>query len=236
MDKRLYMSYANDKIKYISDHSIAFDYRRGKMLKMDVNKWKTKALMSNRILIKKIRQVGISELVAAEIAYNLNFKPNYSMLYVAPNTSMSKYQFDKVVCQFSAIPDNLRVGLSAEKRKDYYCTEINSDVRFASPYPGLGHSHPYDVIYMEEVDFMKKFEETYHSLVPCLSQSKDSKILISTTVSGDPSYFKNLWSNSSYSKLEITIQELMQKNIRKHSLNDITKTKYSKIIRSCVIS
>lgn len=236
MNKKLYKLYENDKLEYISKYSVAFDVYRGTLVKMDIKKWKIKALMSNEILIKKIRQVGVSEVIAAEIAYNLNFKKDYSMLYVSPTVSMSKHQFDKVVRQFSVIPDNIRVGLSAKNRINYYATTIGANVDFVASRRGLGHSHSYDAIYMEEVDFMNSFGEIYRALIPCLNQSADSKILISTSPSGTPSYFRDLWSRSGFNKLEISIKQLMQSNIRKHSLNDITKTKYSKIIRSCVIS
>jgi hypothetical protein len=205
---------------------------------MDMHNWKTKILDSNKLLIKKIRQVGASELIAAEIAYNLNFKPNYNMLYVVPNKSMAKYQMQKTVRQFSSIPDNLRVGLSALKMKGYYATTIKSQVQFTGAFDGLGVACTYDAIYMEEVDFMKSFENTYMGLMPCLARTGNPRLIIASTPSGKVSFFDDLWAKTHFNKLEILtkIGNFGITTIKKHSLNDISKAQYSKIIRDCVIS
>ena len=239
MNKKLYKLYANDIYEYFNKHVTVQDRARGKLFKMDMNSWKDKVLKSNKLLIKKVRQVGVSELIAAEIAYNLNFKPNYNMLYVVPNSSMATYQMQKVVRQFSSIPDNLRVGLAALKMKGYYATTIKSQVQFTEAFDGLGVACSYDAIYMEEVDFMKSFERTYQGVMPCLAYAKNPRLIITTTPSGKTSYFDNLWANKThFNKLEVSTKTVnfAKEIIRKHSLNDINKTQYSKIIRECAIS
>lgn len=238
MNKKLYKLYANDIDTYFNKHVMVPDGHRGKMVKINMHNWKDKVLNSNKLLIKKNRQVGVSELIAAKIAYNLNFKPNYNMLYVVPNRAMATYQMQKVVRQFSSIPDNLRVGLAALKMKGYYATTIKSQVQFTQAFDGLGVACSYDAIYMEEVDFMKSFERTYQSLMPCLTRTGNPRLIITTTPSGKTSYFNDLWAKTHFNKLEISTKtgNFIKEIIRKHSLNDISKTQYSKIIRECAIS
>jgi len=243
MDKIKYNFYANDKLAYFVDHVMIPDNKRGKMGKIELHGWKQQTLHSEKILIKKMRQVGLTELIAAEIAYNLNFKNHYDMMYIGLNSSMVTYVRDKIIRHYSYIPDSIQNGNTATNNKFKYATTNGSSITLSGESSVIGRSRTFNAIYMEEVDHYRNFHDCYLSLVPCLAiHNMDTKLLISTTPSSSFSYFYDLWNNNAngFDTLELTLSSgnilKNTKEKRKKTLNDITKTAYSKIIRECTIS
>lgn len=239
MDKQLYNFYANDKLGFFTDHVLVPNRKSSAMTKIELFGWKQQILYANYILIRKQRAMGISELFAADIAYNLNFQDNFDMLCMTPNISMSIEMKNKVIRHFSNIPDNIRIGLKAVQNKFTYETTNDNMVLFSGESSTVGRSKSFHTLYMEEVDVMTDFENAYQNLGNCVSPGK-SRILIATTPLSSQSYFHTMWNslNSMFDKLEVTHGKTLchGKRQKDKTLNDITKTAYSKIIRECAIS
>ena len=238
MDKQLYNFYANDKLGFFVDHVLIPNNKSGKITKIELFGWKQQILHADNILIKKARNLGITELLAADIAYNLNFKNDFDMLYMTINLAMSQDIKHKVVRHFSNIPDNIRIGLKAGQNKNTYETVNNNMVQFSGDNPSVGCSMRYNEIYLEEVDSFKDFYNTFSGVAACLSIPDGRMVITATPLSGN-SHFHMLWNNpaNKFDKLELTYQSVstILNKKRKKSLNDISKTAYSKIIREWAI-
>lgn len=235
MDINEYNKYKNDKIKFASNFFHAVDPRRGKHVKSALYKHqKTILKIDDNLLIKKSRQVGISEILSFEIAYHLNYTKDYNMLVVCPTQDMANDMKAKVMRHFSNIPDNIRVGTSARLLKNTYASEIGAHVEFRKADPNIGRSATYDTIYLEEVDYINNFDNIYMSLIPTLS--RNGKMVISTTPSGNKTHFQHLWnSKNKFNKLFVDIKSYSYNAIDEKSLNALSKAQYDKIIRECVI-
>lgn len=240
MDKQLYNFYANDKLAFFNDHVLIPGHyiNRGKMNKIELFGWKQQILHADNILIKKARNQGISELIAAEITYNLNFKKDYDMICMCPTQPMANNMKDKVVRHFSNIPDNIRIGLKAYQNKYTYGTVNDNQVVFSQEDIGAGHSRSFNAMYFEEVDSMNDFQDIYTSMSMCMIGKADTKLLISTSPLSIKSYFNMLWNNAhnKFDRIEITYNGKCSIPKKIKTLNDITKTAYAKIIRECAIS
>lgn len=237
MNQQKYNLYANDKFAYFNDFVLIRDNKRGKIGKMEMTKWKKDVLQSNYILIKKIRCCGVSELLAAEIAYNLNFKKKCKMAYMTGNMAMAIEMHRKILIHFNNIPDNIRVRFTCNNKNELE-TDTGSQIILFGESTGAFIGYAIDVLYMEEVDFFKNFYDIYISTVPCVHLSKQGKIVLTTTPGYNTSYFHDLWKDTHnlFSRVEITYgQSTLPKIVYKHSLNDISKTKYFNTIRDCII-
>jgi len=240
MDKQSYNFYANDKLGFFTDHVLIPNNKSGKMTKMELFGWKQQILHTDYILIRKARCQGISELIAAEIAYNLNFKNDYDMICMTGTQPMAMEMKHKVERHFCNIPDNIRIGLSASHNKNSYCTTNDNRIIFSAEDVHAGHSRSFNAMYFEEVDMMRDFENIFASMTPCFRGigNPDEKLLISASPLSTNSFFHKLWNNQNnkFDKMEITYLSQMYNTTRRKTLNDITKTAYSKIIRECAIS
>ena len=235
MDINEYNKYKNDKVKFASKFFHAVDPRRGKHVKKPLYEHQKVMLKTDDfLLIKKERQTGISEAIAFEVAYHLNYTHDCNMLVYCASKVMADNMKDKVIRHFSNIPDNIRVGQTATLRTTF-STEIGSCVEFRHGDANIfGRSQTYDAIYAEEVDFIKDFENSYKALAPCVSRK--GKMVITTTPGLSKGTFQRLWnSKNRFNKLLVTTNSHTYNAVDEKTLNALSKAQYDKIIRECAI-
>jgi hypothetical protein len=185
------------------------------------------------LLIIKTGQVGITEAITFEIAYHLNYTKDYNMLVICLTQDMANNMRNKVIQHFNSIPDNIRVGTGATRLKNTYKSAIGAHVEFRRADPNIGISATYDVIYLEEIDFMNDFDGIYMSLAPTVSGN--GRMVISTT-SGNKTKFQHLWnSKNKFNKLYVDKNSYSYNAVDEKSLNALIKAQYDIIIRECVI-
>lgn len=234
MDINEYNKYKNDKVKFASKFFHAVDLKRGKHVKKPLYDHQKVILNADdHLLIKKARYTGISEAIAFEIAYHLNYSKDYNMLVICPTMVMAHNIRDKVIRHFSFIPDNIRVGTTATM-KNSYATEINACVEFRNgDVNGLGHASVSDAIYIEEADSIVDFDQVYAVLSPTLSRK--GKMVITSTP-GTTKAFQRLWTQKNkFNKLVVTTNSHTYNAVDEKTLNALSKAQYDKIIRECVI-
>lgn len=233
MDINEYNKYKNDKIGLSKKSFHVVDFHRGKSILVPIYTHQKEILELDRnVLIKKGRQEGVSEALAFDIAYNLNFSPDCNMAVILPNISMATHMKEKILRQFSSIPDNIRVK-STTNNKYVFETNINSCVEVRSVENFNGRSQRYDKIYMEEVDVMKDFDSVFTTSNSCLSTK--GRMVITSTPTTNRNLFHSLWmNNNKFDKLEIKAKAY--KHNSPSGLNALTKKDYDKIIRECIIT
>lgn len=235
MDINEYNKYKNDKVKFAGKFFKGVNPKRGKIVKLPLYDHQKIILKEDdHLLIKKSRQVGISQILAFEIAYHLNYTNDCNILvYCATNTMLNDMR-DKVIRHFSNIPDNIRVGQTASLRNNFM-TEIGASVEFRTGDAStFSRAQTYDIIYAEEVDYINDFENSYQSLAPCISRK--GRMIITTTPNGTQSTFSRLWnSKNMFNKLLVTTNSHSYNSPDEKSLNNLTKKQYDRIINECVI-
>jgi len=239
VNKKLYNFYANDKLAFFSDHVKIRNNKRGKITNIEMPQWKTEFLLSDHILIRKIRDAGVSELIAADMVYNLNFKSDFNMIYMTTNGAMANLHEERISRHFNNIPGNIRTQLKSPLIKNKYSTVVNNNnIIFSGPSEIIGRGWSFGAVYIDEADSMNSFENIFASLLPAI-QYNNGKIAISSTPTSGNSYFEKLWKDRTnlFDRVELShnSNSTLPKFVKKKSLNDITKTAYSKIIRDCVI-
>lgn len=235
MDINEYNKYKNDKVKFAFKFFHAVDQRCGKYVKKSLYDHQKVMLKSDDfLLIKKERQTGITEALAFEIAYHLNYTHDYNMLVYCASRNQAEYMKDKIIRHFSNIPDNICVGQTTTS-KIAFTTNMNSCVEFRHGDANIfARVQPYDAIYVEDVHFIKDFEYAYQALAPRVSRK--GRMIITTTPEKSNGTFQRLWnSKNRFNKLLVTTNSHSYNAIDEKSLNALSKAQYDKIIRECTI-
>ena len=133
---------------------------------------------------------------------------------------------------------NLQVSFleAAIHNRNTYSTVNDNEIELRSENCSAGRSKSVNAIYMEEVDAMKDFNFVFSCLSPCMISMTDTKFLISSTPISSNSYFNYLWNNPNnrFDKIEVSHSKI-KTFTNKKTLNDISRTAYSKIIREVAI-
>jgi len=239
MDINEYNKYKNDKMAFVTKFFQAMDFKRGKYVHTIPYKHQKVMFKENdHLLIRKARQTGITDAIAFEIAYNLNYIKDCNMVVVCPTRQMSLYVRDKVIRHFNCIPDNIRVGLGSQLLKNTYATEIGACVEFQNgDAHTFSHGMSYDVVYIEEADAMNDFDTAYITLFQTLSRRNGRMVISSTPMGGSVNTpFEKLWTApNKFNKLDVTTNSHSYNIIDEKSLNALSKKQYNKIIKECVI-
>ena len=238
MDINEYNKYKTDKIKFGDKVFTVFDPRSGTYVKAKLYDHQKQILKNtDYMLIKKSRQVGISDGMKLDIVWNLNYIKDCNMLVVCPTTQHALDFKRKVVEQFNDMPDNIRVNDNKSPMKFSFGTDIGACVEFRVADPKLGRAQSYDVIYMDEVDHMNDFDNTYTNLCQTVSHRNSlGRMVITATPTNKNTTFSNLWANKNkFNKLEVTANTFSYNKIDENSLNSLTQEQYNKIIKECVI-
>jgi len=235
MDINEYNKYRNDKIKFAEKFFRLYNPNNSTVLRTKLYDFQKVILACDDfLLIRKERQVGESQAIAFEIAYHLNYTPNFNMLMLSPNKSTLYEIKSKIQRHFSNIPDNIRIPLKSSL-KNVIESNINSSIEFRNGNPNnFVRSQTYDAIYIEEADYINDFENSYQILLTCLS--KHGKMVIGCTPTLSGSKFEKLWkSKNKFNKLMVDSVTYNYISANKKTLNSLSKTQYDNIIRECVI-
>lgn len=197
-DKIKFITYAHDPLIFIKEFNYGFDSEelKYKLLKIhDFQIGVLKNIHNNNAIIKKSRQMYISQLTAAYCAWNILFKEDFNIAIVGNNKEAS----NRIIERIKIILQNFTIIFNYEQ--DVVTNNVSeirlangSFVRAFAPSSNAGRGYSINMLIIDEADFIKEIEDIWIGLGMALSCTGGKCIMISTPNKID--FFHRIWQDA----------------------------------------
>lgn len=150
---------------------------------------------SDKVIITKSRQMGISTLLALETLHKLIFNDGYKVTVFANKQKTAEEVIDKIKLMYDRLPDWLKTGLTIiNKNKLELQLSNGSGAKAFSSSSDAGRSQSANMVIMDEGAFIPNLEETMKAVLPVISTG--GKLIILSSPNGIGNHFYKVWTEA----------------------------------------
>lgn len=160
---------------------------------------------SDRIIILKSRQLGISTLSAGYSLWTMLFHTDKNILVVAIDQLTSKNLVTKVSVMFENLPSWLKMK-TTERNKLSIRLSNGSQIKAVASSGTSGRSEALSLVIIDEAAFVDNAEELWASLQQTLSTG--GKGIILSTPNGTGNFFHRIWTASEEGRNQFVTKRL----------------------------
>lgn len=158
-----------------------------------INRYET----HNRLVIKKIRQSGITQITGAYLIHNAITSNNQAIAIFTPTMDQGRYIINNLYKMLSNLPpayENIGLTYTGNKHEIRFSngSVIRSHITNGNNIRG---GNRYDLIYMDEIAFTKPHIFDEFMVILSAMIDYDTKIIIASTPNGI-NHFYTLWVNA----------------------------------------
>lgn len=200
--QKKYIECATDITKMASYCTIRSNVERNQAFKLYEFQAKTLTALSksDRSIILKARQMGISTLLALVAVHMMIFEDSSIITIIANKQATSEEILKKVKLMFSTIPEWLLLGTTIEvsNTKEFRLSN-GSYIKAFSSASDSARSIASNLVIMDEAAFIPKFESVMTSVAPVIATG-GGKIIILSTPNGTGDHFHKMWTEAESGK------------------------------------
>jgi len=148
------------------------------------------------VIINKARQLGLSTLVAAIVAWKILFNKNEEVVLISENSKKAKDLLKKVKLIIKELPTFLRMKLITDNVQDIALSN-GSRCQSESRSENAGRSATVTFLVLDEAGFIEKniIESIWDAASPTLTTTNGHAVIISTP-NGMGGWFFNMWEGA----------------------------------------
>lgn len=195
-EREIYYKCMNDCEFFIENYAVIITDKKKSLFKLyDYQKYVLSEITKNKnVIILKSRQIGMSTLAAAIVAWRILFHPNEDVALISTKANKAKDLLKKV----KMVIDNVPPFLSLSKVKDnVFEIVLSNNSRCVSETKSADatRSSTLSFLVIDEAAHIDKkvIEEIWNSAVPTLTTTKGNCLIISTP-KGMGGWFYNMWT------------------------------------------
>lgn len=149
---------------------------------------------SNKIILGQSRQSGKTTTAVCIIAHYILFNRYKSVAILANKGDTAREIMDRLKMAYEALPKWMQSGI-VEWNKGSIELENGCKVIAAATSSSAIRGKSQNIVYIDECGFVENWHEFAASVLPTISSSKNSKIIISSTPNGLNAFYK-LYTNA----------------------------------------